>query len=227
MLIWAIPVQCSFRILEGIDELCPRMWGPIQKANEWLCAAEQNTHHTMRFFTKTEGTHRIKRQNVALPSTPSTSPIGLCALIYTLNIERRWWFLKHKGQDLRPSEFLCSENSLMGKGCLRSPGEKGPSQMSLWSPQPKGVPTSSCFASWVDSHNQTLLWFCSHLPKSFPFFSTLPFPFFFPWHNLATSGFSGAVFFLKVTLRTFCSLLWMLLGCVDKQIISHLRQGLR
>lgn len=45
-------------------------------------------------FTKTEGSSMIKVQNVALPSSPSTSPVRICAFTDTSNIQRRKRFLK-------------------------------------------------------------------------------------------------------------------------------------
>lgn len=52
--------QFNFRILEMINELCPKICGQAQQANLWFCVAEYKPH-LLRCLLKTEDKHRIKK----------------------------------------------------------------------------------------------------------------------------------------------------------------------
>lgn len=102
----------------------------------------------------------------------------------------------------------------------RVPGECGRERSNCrfhWSPQPKGTPMS-LFHKLLIPTAKHCFDFAHMYTAHFHFVWNLPFKFF-SWHNLATSGSCEAIFSLKVTSCTFCSLLWMLPGCVDKQNI--------
>ena len=63
--------QFNFRILEMINELCPKICGQAQQANLWFCVAEYKPH-LFRCLLETADKHRIKK--VAFPYLPLTRP---------------------------------------------------------------------------------------------------------------------------------------------------------
>lgn len=180
-----------------------------------------------RLFTKTENKYRIKRQ--ALRSSPDKSCKNMC--LY-LDIEhwKKIMIFENLRQYMRSYEFLHNKKKRgrWGWGTRQAWKRKGQLQISLLNPQQKSIPTMSfCVTnSCVDSHSQTLFWFAPICKVHFHFFLSLSLlrVFFPPRHN-----FSDSVrpFSLSSSCRVlFVPLLWMLLGYVDKQIISHFLQRL-
>lgn len=140
--IMATPVHCNVRILKEISELCTKIWEHIC-GFVWLNRTQTTV---VGLFTKTDGTHRIKRQNKALPSSSPTSPIRICAFIYTSNIQRRQWFLKMWATVFVtwwiPAQW---ELKCAGGGARWVWEREGQLPISLLSPQPKGRPNASLF----------------------------------------------------------------------------------